>query len=110
MELDHEALIGMLTRLELTAIRDQLDNLLDEASRRELTLREAVGFLCEREIARQDERSIEMAIKIAQFTTVPELDGLDFAARKEARRAGKGCVSTFMSRWSPYHYNKTNIK
>ena len=31
----------MLTRLKLTAIRDQLDTLLDEAARRELTLREA---------------------------------------------------------------------
>ena len=34
----------MLTRLKLTAIRDQLDSLLDEAARRELTLREAVAF------------------------------------------------------------------
>jgi hypothetical protein len=30
----------MLTMLKLTAIRDQLDTLLDEAARRELTLRE----------------------------------------------------------------------
>lgn len=81
MALDHEALVGMLTRLKLTAIRDQLDTLLDEAARRELTLREAVGFLCEREIARKDERRIEMAIKIAHFPTVRELDGFDFAAQ-----------------------------
>src|SRR3546814_11079609 len=26
--------------------------------------------------------------------------------RSEARRVGKECVSTFRSRWSPYHYNK----
>ena len=32
----------MLTRLKLTAIRDQLDSLLDEAGRRELTIREAL--------------------------------------------------------------------
>src|SRR3546814_8136150 len=87
MELDHEALIGMLTRLKLTAIRDQLDNLLDEASRRELTLREAVGFLCEREIARKDERRIEMAIKIAHFPTVRALDGFDFAAQPSIDRS-----------------------
>ena len=31
---DHEALIGMLGRLRLTVIRDQLDSLLDEAARR----------------------------------------------------------------------------
>jgi len=37
----------MLTRLKLTAIRDQLDSLLDEAGRRELTIREALTMLCE---------------------------------------------------------------
>ena len=31
---DHETLAGWLTRLQLTAIRDQLDNLLDEAGGR----------------------------------------------------------------------------
>jgi hypothetical protein len=40
MNLDHESLAGSLTRLKLTAIRDQLDSLLDEAAKRELTLRE----------------------------------------------------------------------
>ena len=44
----------MLTRLKLTAVRDQLDSLLDEAVRSELTLRDALAFLCEREIARKD--------------------------------------------------------
>ena len=34
MAVDHETLLGWLTRLQLTAIRDQLDNLLDEARRR----------------------------------------------------------------------------
>ena len=62
MELSRtDALPRMLTRLKLTAIRDQLDGLLDEASRRDLTLREALAFVCEREIARKDERRIEMA-------------------------------------------------
>lgn len=41
----------MLTRLKLTAFRDQLDSLPDEAGRRELTIREALTMLCEREIA-----------------------------------------------------------
>src|SRR3546814_11238395 len=80
MELDHEALIGMLTRLKLTAIRDQLDNLLHEASRRELTLREAVGFLCEREIARKAERRIELEITLAHYPTVREPDGFHLPA------------------------------
>lgn len=38
---------SMLSRLKLTAIRDQLDNLLDQTARRELNLREALAFLCE---------------------------------------------------------------
>jgi len=78
---DHATLTAWLTRLRLTAIRDQLDSLLDEAAHKELTLREAVGFLCEREIARREDRRIEMASKIAHFPTVRELDGFDFAAQ-----------------------------
>lgn len=81
MPVDHEVLESMLTRLHLTAIRDQLDSLLDEAARRDLTLREAVAFLCEREVARRNERRIEMASKIAHFPTVRDLDGFDFAAQ-----------------------------
>jgi DNA replication protein DnaC len=71
----------MLTRLKLTAIRDQLDSLLDEVSRKDLTLREALAVLCEREIARKDERRIEMGLSIAKFPFVRELAGFDFAAQ-----------------------------
>ena len=52
----------MLTRLKLTAVRDQLDTLLDEAARSEMTLRDALAFLCEREIARKDQRRVDMAL------------------------------------------------
>jgi hypothetical protein len=78
---DHDALLEMLSRLKLTAIRDQLDSLLDEAARQQLTLREAVALLCQREVARKNERRIEMASKIAHFPTVRDLQGFDFAAR-----------------------------
>lgn len=53
---DHDTLLGMLSRFKFVAIRDQLDTLLDEAARRELTLREALAFLCQRKVARKDER------------------------------------------------------
>ena len=79
--LDHAELTGMLDRLKLTAIRDQLDTLLDEAARSEMTLREALGFLVSREIARRDERRISMASKIAQFPFVRELEGFDWSAQ-----------------------------
>ena len=81
MTVDYESLLGSLTRLKLTAIRDQLDSLLDEAAKRELSLGEALAFLVEREIARKDERRVEMAGKIAHFPSVRELDGFDFAAQ-----------------------------
>src|SRR6185437_14251417 len=81
MTVDHETFLGWLTRLKLTAIRDQLDNLLDEAAKRELSLREALAFLVEREIARKDERRVDMAVKIAHFPYVRDLDGFDFAAQ-----------------------------
>jgi DNA replication protein DnaC len=79
--IDHDMLLAMLSRLKLTAIRDQLDTLLDEAARSELTLREAVAFLCQREVARKDERRIDIATKIAHFPTLRDLDGFDFAAQ-----------------------------
>jgi DNA replication protein DnaC len=78
---DHEALLAMPTRLKLTAIRDGLDTLLDEAARRDFTLREAIAFLCEREVARKDERRVEMALKIAHFPCARELADFDFAAQ-----------------------------
>ena len=79
--IDHETLIAQLDRLKLTAIRDQLDTLLDEAARSKMNLREALAFLVTREIARRDERRISMASKLAQFPFVRELDGFDFEAQ-----------------------------
>ena len=81
MSVDHEVLLNALSRLKLTAIRDHLDSLLDEAAKRELTLREALAFLIEREIARKDERRVAMAVKIAHFPAARDVDGFDFAAQ-----------------------------
>ena len=75
--MEHDHLVEMLNRLKLTAIRDQLDSLIDEAGRRELTIREALSLLCEREIARKDERRIEMSIGLARFPFVRDLDGFE---------------------------------
>jgi DNA replication protein DnaC len=76
-----DRLDAMLTRLQLTGIRDQLDNLLDEATRHDLSVRETLALLCEREIARKDQRRIEMALKLAHFPYVRELTSFDFAAQ-----------------------------
>ena len=78
---DPDRLEAMLTRLKLTAIRDQLDSLLDEASRRELNLREALYFLCEAEVAREDQLRIRMGTRMAKFPFVRTLEGFDFDAQ-----------------------------
>src|SRR3546814_20213700 len=40
-----------------------------------------------------------------EIEPVPTLE--ETPARSEERRVGKECVSTCRSRWSPYHYKKT---
>ncbi|WP_425304767.1 hypothetical protein [Bradyrhizobium canariense] len=60
MEETIDPLDTMLARLQLSCIRDQLDSLLDEAARANLSARETLILLCEREIARKDHRRIEM--------------------------------------------------
>ena len=55
--------------------------MIDEAGRRELTIREALSLFCEREIGRKDERRIEMGIGLARFPFVRDLDSFDFTAQ-----------------------------
>ncbi len=80
----NDLLIATLDRLKLTAIRDQLDSLLDEAARSKMTLREALAFLVS--LARRDERRISMSSKLAQFPFVRELDGFDLEAQPSVDR------------------------
>jgi hypothetical protein len=74
------------------AIRDQIDSLLDEAAKRELTLREALAFLVEREVARKDERRIEMA-SIEQCSFVRSCSNL---------KTGLATASAWRSESSPH--------
>jgi DNA replication protein DnaC len=71
----------MLSRLKLTAIRDQLETLLDQAARAELNMREALGMFVAAEIARKDERRIQMGTKIAHFPYVRTLESFDYDAQ-----------------------------
>ena len=80
-EIPTDRLEEMLVRLKLFGIRDQLDSLLDEAARSNLSARETLSMLCEREIARKDHRRIDMALKLAHFPAVKELAGFDFEAQ-----------------------------
>lgn len=81
VEPPQDRLEAMLTRLQLTGVRDQLDNLLDEAARENLSGRETLLLMCEREIARKDHRRIAMAQKLAHFPAVKDLADFDFEAQ-----------------------------
>lgn len=71
----------MLNRLKLTAIRDQLDTLLDQAARAGLNQHEALSMLCAAGVARKDERRIQMALSIAKFPCVRTLEGFEYEAQ-----------------------------
>ena len=76
-----EDLDGMLTRLRLGAIREQLDALLEEAARRQLNLREALAWLCAAEVASKEQRRPSMALTIAHLPFVRTLEGFEFEAQ-----------------------------
>src|SRR5260370_9484623 len=78
--MEHDHLVAMLNRLKLTAIRDQLDSLVDEAARRDLTIRVALSLFCEREIGRKDEPRIAMSIGLARSPFARHLHCFDLAA------------------------------
>ena len=76
-----EELDGMLIRLRLGAIREQLDALLEEAARRQLNLRETLAWLCAAEVASKEQRRLSMAMTIARFPLVRTLEGFEFEAQ-----------------------------
>ena len=78
---DQEYLMKMLTKLKLTILRDKLDSLLDEASRKEMNLREALGFFCEHEVMHKDHRRIQLGINLSKFPFVRTLDQFDLTAQ-----------------------------
>ncbi len=83
----HDHLTALLSRLKLGAMRDQLDSLIDEAGRRELTIREALTMFCEREVARRDQRRIDMGYGLARFPFARDLTGFDFGAQPSLDKA-----------------------
>jgi DNA replication protein DnaC len=94
-----DRLAEMLGRLKLTCLRDHpritVRGLLDEAARADLDMRQTLALLCEREIARKDQRRVEMALKLAHFPFIRELAGFDFAAQpsldpRQVRALGQG--------------------
>lgn len=84
---DHDQLIAMLNRLKLTALRDQLGSLIDQAGRQDLTIRDALARFCEREIARRDQRRIDISSGLARIPFVRDLTGFDFNAQPSIDKA-----------------------
>src|ERR1700722_1178262 len=72
---------NMLTRLKLTTIRNRLESLLDEASRKDMTLRESLNFFCKEEIASKDHLRIRMGMKMAKFPCERTLEQFDLEAQ-----------------------------
>src|SRR6185312_15061189 len=62
-------------------------SLIDEAGRRDLTIRDALALFCEREIARRDQRRIDMSFGLARFPFVRDLAGFDFGAQPSIDKA-----------------------
>ena len=76
-----EVLAEWLTSLRLPTIRDRLGSLLDEAARRELSLREVVVLLCERELSAKRDSRIRRNLGLARFPSVRELANFDHDAQ-----------------------------
>ena len=74
-------LADWLTDLRLPRIRDRLPELLDEAARQELSLRDLVVFLCRTELAGRRQSRALLRLKQARFPMVRELDDFDFEAQ-----------------------------
>jgi|SRR3990167_4239014 len=81
MTVNHDRLIALLNRLKLTNIRDKLDNLLDEAARKQMNLREAFLYLCEQEVCQKDQSRLRMGVVRAKFPYVRTIDQFDFGAQ-----------------------------
>lgn len=83
---EDERLRAMLTRLKLTAIRERLDTLLDEAAGKGLSFRQTFYHLCRTEVEHKDARRTVMGMSIAHFPCVRDLEGFDYGARTSVDR------------------------
>lgn len=84
--IDEEHFMSLLGRLKLTGIRENLDTLLDAASREGLSYREVLYRLCWEEARHKDIRRIQMGLRIAHFPCVRTLDGFDWGSSSADRR------------------------
>ena len=62
-----------------------------------MTIRDALALFCEREIARRDQRRIDMSFGLARFPFVRDLAGFDFGAQPSIDRASARHTSPWRS-------------
>ncbi len=86
MNIDHERLTDLLSRLKLITIRDKLDNLLDEAARKEMNARETLAYLCEQEVSHKNQKRNQMGLSMAKLPYVRTLEQFDYAAQPSLDR------------------------
>lgn len=79
--MDNERLLTNLKRLKLKAIGEKLDNFLDEAARKEMSLLETLAYLCEQEVRSKDQRRIQMGISVSKLPYVRTLEQFDYEAQ-----------------------------
>jgi DNA replication protein DnaC len=84
--IDEEHLASLLNRLKLTGIRDNLDSLLDGASKENLSYRELVYRLCCEEARHKDVGRVRKGLSIAHFPFVKTYDGFDWSAQPSLDR------------------------
>lgn len=78
---EYTHLENLLSKLKLPTMRLRLDNLLEEASKKEMNHREALTFFCEQEIFSKGDKRIQMAIRLAKFPFLRTMDQFDYASQ-----------------------------
>ena len=81
MSTDTQGLEAMLGQLRLSSLRDRLDNLLDEAAKKEMNLREALHFLMTIELTNKTDKRVRMGQTMARFPYQKSLEQYDYAAQ-----------------------------
>jgi hypothetical protein len=76
-----DLLPGLPAQQKLSAMRERLDHLLDEAGRRDMSVREALALLCKAGVQHREERRVRTGTGIAKFPFVRMPEGLDFEAQ-----------------------------
>jgi DNA replication protein DnaC len=80
-ELVHQRVLEHCKRLRLGAVAARLDNLLDEATRGQMTYLDLLDLAFRTEAESKLDRRVRMGIQIAHFPVIKTLDGFDYSAQ-----------------------------